>query len=258
MYRKFPLFVFVLSMSLCSVFHASGWGREGHHYVAEIAMKYMKGDVRDSVKKYLDTMSAENAATWMDDIRGTDEGRKMSSWHYINVEKGSEYVPAPDADNVVNHINKAIYNLEHRKNLSTAEIAFNVRVLFHLVGDLQQPLHAGYGADKGGNDEKLTFNGKPTNLHSLWDGGIIRDQNMSVDDCLAQYKNYSASELKEIRKIDVVAWMKQSQVYLPQVYDFQDKTIDARYVEKSKPVVEKQILCGGLRLAAIMDKAFSE
>jgi hypothetical protein len=43
----------------------------------------------------------------------------------------------------------------------------------HFVGDIHQPLHAEDHDDKGGNGVHLTYFKKSTNLHAVWDGGII-------------------------------------------------------------------------------------
>ena len=41
------------------------------------------------------------------------------------------------------------------------------------VGDIHQPLHAGFAEDRGGNSVDVRFNGRKTNLHSLWDTGLV-------------------------------------------------------------------------------------
>jgi hypothetical protein len=43
----------------------------------------------------------------------------------------------------------------------------------HLVGDIHQPLHAGFAEDRGGNSVDVRFDGRKTNLHSLWDIGLV-------------------------------------------------------------------------------------
>jgi hypothetical protein len=61
--------------------------------------------------------------------------------------------------------------------------------LIHVIGDVHQPLHCGYGYDRGGNDVKgfvftflfcfvssknvVTFFGEETELHAVWDTGMI-------------------------------------------------------------------------------------
>ena len=50
--------------------------------------------------------------------------------------------------------------------------------LFHLIGDLHQPLHVGFGEDKGGNTFEVQFNDKGSNLHKVWDSEIIEYKNL--------------------------------------------------------------------------------
>jgi S1/P1 Nuclease len=48
-----------------------------------------------------------------------------------------------------------------------------LRFVAHLVGDIHQPLHAGFAEDRGDNSVDVRFNGRKTNLHSLWDTGLV-------------------------------------------------------------------------------------
>jgi hypothetical protein len=43
-----------------------------------------------------------------------------------------------------------------------------LRWILHLIGDLHQPLHT-EAEDRGGNGIAVTFHGRHTNLHSVWD-----------------------------------------------------------------------------------------
>jgi hypothetical protein len=45
--------------------------------------------------------------------------------------------------------------------------------LVHWLGDIHQPLHVAYESDYGGNDYDVDFFGDCTNLHSLWDSGLL-------------------------------------------------------------------------------------
>jgi hypothetical protein len=51
-----------------------------------------------------------------------------------------------------------------------------LRWIVHLVADLHQPLHAGDGWDRGGNDfaVRLGRRRQPTNLHRVWDTEVVR------------------------------------------------------------------------------------
>jgi hypothetical protein len=50
---------------------------------------------------------------------------------------------------------------------------------FHLVGDLYMPFHC-YGEYEGANGITVYFKGDTTNLHKLWDYGIINYKNSSA------------------------------------------------------------------------------
>jgi len=233
------------------------WGPEGHHYVVEIAKLYLDKGVEEKVQKVLGSMTFDEAAVWMDEIKKDHAYDNMKPWHYINIDKDKTYVKT-DEGNVVNELEKSIAKLNSKKDLKEDEINLNIKIVFHLVGDLHMPLHDGYGIDKGGNDIKLDFIGKPKNLHYIWDMGIIEYKKITVDDCMKAGANFSKAEIKELQKIDVVKWMEQSRSYLKDVYDFKDNTITEEYITKSVPIIEKQIFIAGVRLAAILNQAFKK
>jgi hypothetical protein len=47
-----------------------------------------------------------------------------------------------------------------------------LKFLVHFLGDMHMPLHL-TGRDRGGNSDKVLFDGRVTNLHSLWDSLLI-------------------------------------------------------------------------------------
>jgi hypothetical protein len=48
-----------------------------------------------------------------------------------------------------------------------------LRMLIHIVEDVHQPMHTAHKDDKGGNDFKVNWFSKPTNMHSIWDTELI-------------------------------------------------------------------------------------
>ena len=78
-----------------------------------------------------------------------------------------------------------------------------LKFLVHFVGDVHQPLHAGYGVDRGGNDIKVWFYGDNTNLHSLWDyrSGmkVYHPDMLASKDLSPELVKLSASKLQSIR-----------------------------------------------------------
>ena len=53
-----------------------------------------------------------------------------------------------------------------------------------------------------------------------------------------------------------MSWMQQSRALLDTIYNFQNGFIDQDYVERNTPVIEKQLLFAGLRLASILRETF--
>src|SRR5690606_36773485 len=48
-----------------------------------------------------------------------------------------------------------------------------LKFVVHFVGDVHQPMHAGYARDRGGNTIQVNYRGRGSNLHSLWDSTLL-------------------------------------------------------------------------------------
>jgi hypothetical protein len=233
-----------------------GWGRVGHHIVVDVAKSYVSKSVQDSVSKYLGDMTWESASTWMDELRGDSKYDFMKKWHYVNIEKGNNYdTTIENGNNVVKQLEIAIKNLKNKSKLSKEEINLNIKVLFHLIGDLHQPLHVGYGTDRGGNDVKVTYNGKLFSLHRIWDTDIIESKKTTADDVLTMLSKTSKRKLKKMGKGNIVQWFNQTRELLPLVYSYTE-ILNDEYINKSYPVVENQLLLGGVRLGKELNDIF--
>ena len=129
-----------------------------------------------------------------------------------------------------------------------------MKFLIHLVGDIHQPLHVGRFEDRGGNDIKVKFFGKQTNLHRLWDTDMINDHMMS-------YSEF-AENLDKIKFINTTLipseWLKESQIEVNKIYNGvkNEDYIGYEYIYKNFPTVEKQLYKAGIRLADILNDIF--
>ena len=232
------------------------WGAKGHKMVAAIAYRFLDNSVKDSVDKYLAGTTIEDASVWMDEIKGDHSLDFMKPMHYINIEKGEEYTHVEGA-NIINELNSVIGKLRGKER-SRDSVLLYLRKLIHLVGDLHQPLHVGYGIDKGGNDAQVNLLGKGTNLHKIWDFEIIEKAIIAEDDCLEVKGTYSPSKLKKIKKENLLGWMNESRAYLLSIYSYSGNKVGQEYLDKHIPVVKKQILFGGLRLAHLLNEIFKK
>lgn len=244
-------FLFLILLPLKSY----SWSEKGHSLVAEIAFKYLDKNTKKMVREYLDGMSIKEAANWMDDIKKDKSYDNLKPLHYVNFEK-DEIVKDICCNNIISALNNCIAKLKKYKNLSKQEVKTNLCYLFHLIGDLHQPLHIGYGSDKGGNTFQVNFNGKGTNLHSLYDSGIIEYKKVKLRQCLKE-KNYSNIEIDEIQKIDVVNWSINSRKYLDTIYKVENNKISDDYLNENLPIIKSQLHLAGIRLAGVLEEVFS-
>ena len=231
------------------------WGSKGHALVAEVAFNYMNENTKKEVLKYLDGMTIQEAANWMDNVKKDHSYDFMQTYHYVNFEKGANVVET-EGDNIIYQLNATIKDLQNKKNFTKEEINTKIKILFHLIGDLHQPLHVGYGEDKGGNQMQINYNFKGTNQHSLLDSGIIEYKKTTLQDCL-NANTYSINEIRAIQSIDVVYWATGSRANLPQIYKTGGHKINEEYVGSSVPIIENQILKAGIRLAGVLNDVFN-
>ena len=231
------------------------WGSAGHKITDDVAYHYLDQAIKDSVAVYLDGTSFEEAGCWMDEIRSDHQFDYLKPCHYINIEKGESYKPTTEA-NIINELNKVIARLKERSKHTKEENAIDLKILLHVVGDLHQPLHVGYGIDKGGNKIEVAFLGHNSNLHKVWDSEIIKHSRITADGCLSIATSYSPGQISAIKKGDIIGWMNESRSYLGEVYDFTDATISEAYITKNTLLIEKQLIAGGLRLSALLKDIF--
>jgi S1/P1 Nuclease len=110
------------------------------------------------------------------------------------------------------------------KNENDAERrAIALAWLFHLVGDIHQPLHAVQlftddypKGDRGGNQIciRVTQAGQPMDLHRFWDGVITSSQNLTrlrnEATALRNRQEFQRSQLTELANTKFESWAKES------------------------------------------------
>src|SRR5262245_46649811 len=132
------------------------------------------------------------AARWADDTRSNDKQQHHALWHYINWpfkpdgQSPSVQTREPEAVNILRAMaaNQRIVANENDPERKAIALAW----LFHLVGDIHQPLHALQlftteypNGDRGGNQIciRVTQTGQPIDLHRFWDGIVTSSQNLT-------------------------------------------------------------------------------
>jgi hypothetical protein len=247
---------FSILLFLTSFTNVFAWGHKGHSLVAEVAFKYLDAKTKQNVLNYLNGMSIEEASNWMDEMRSDSKYDYMKPYHYVNYERGSA-IKAIEGDNIINTLNQTLKDLDNIKFMSNEDIKLRLFYLFHLIGDLHQPLHVGYGEDKGGNTVQVSFFGRGSNLHKMWDSEIIEYKALTLEQVL-KMNDFEPSEISAIKSINVLSWVTDSRSHLKSIYSFNNAKIDDRYVDANYPIVKMQILKAGLRLASVLEYYFKD
>jgi len=133
------------------------------------------------------------------DPRGSDVTKyNRGEEHYINIPfidpRDEEFFAGkvlvnPDLPNIVTAIKQRANDLK-TKNAADEDRAVAACWLFHLVGDIHQPMHnvayfsrakAFIGGDLGGNKFAIKANGKKWRLHAFWDDLLGADADYADD-----------------------------------------------------------------------------
>lgn len=235
---------------------AMAWGKNGHELTGSLAWHFLDDSTRKIVKDFLGNMTFEEAANWMDDVRSNSYFEFQRKWHYVDFEKGTQYEPTHERD-LLTVLHSAIAQIKQHKTIKKKDVKRALLLIFHLVGDMHQPLHCGYASDRGGNDVQITSPVVGGNLHSVWDTDIILYKNINFDSCLASFKAFDSNTISNSIKINELKWVYESRTHLDSVYSFNNNFLDVRYVDTNAETIKRQLVLAGLRLAAIMRAAFN-
>ena len=143
------------------------------------------------------------------------------------------------------------------KKASLEEKQLALRFIVHIVGDLHQPFHAGNGTDKGGNDVKLQFFWEDSNLHRVWDSGLIDRENLSYTEWTNKLsRKISSQQAKEWMEVNPKVWIAESAKLRANLYPENDK-LSWDYQYQNMPIVKQRLQMGGVRIAAYLNYLFN-
>jgi hypothetical protein len=163
------------------------------------------------------------------------------------------YVPerdCPDGKCVVAAINKQVDVLA--SDASDDKRLHALKYVIHFVGDVHQPLHAGYGDDRGGNNFHLQEFMHSGNLHAVWDTGLIRYLNPDADSLTARLSKADVSDAT----FDAVKAAEESCRIVAKPSFYPGRLVDSPYIEEYTPVMEQRLTVAGARLASLLNGLF--
>jgi hypothetical protein len=261
--RRFALLPLVWLLAV--VAPAFAWGEEGHRVIGWIAYQRLNEEAKDTVDYLLglEKSNLPDACFWADAVaRKQARYRSINPLHYANVQKGAPGYDAqrdrPAGGDIVSAIEKYKAILAD-KDRPDAERLEALRFLAHFVGDIHQPLHVGHKEDKGGNDLQVRFFDRGTNLHAVWDTGILQRSGRYWEQLARELNGRLTTEdaKKHTEQMQPDAWAQESyRLVVAQVYAgaTPGAKLSQSYVDEKLPLVEQQLSVAGLRLAAVLNE----
>jgi len=239
------------------------WGMLGHRVVGQIADSYLTKKARRNIALILGDESLAMASTWADFIKSDKNYNYLSAWHYIDFDKQmtypemQSYLKLDTAVDAYTKLNLIIAQLKN-KNLEPDKKQMYLRLLIHIVGDVHQPMHTAHTTDKGGNDVKLFWFNKPTNLHALWDSDMIDDQQLSYTEYAAWVNHSTAAQREALQHDDISKWLYETSQISEKLYTEikPEAHLSYRYTFDHIALANQQLLKGGIRLAGILNELF--
>jgi hypothetical protein len=242
----------------------------------------------------------QELAVWPDVVRGyrgDDAKYNHGTWHYINVptylnESDRDalqgklkvnitlFPPAQPIDemNAIQTIRLARAMLKY-PDVGNPEKAIMLAWLFHLVGDIHQPLHSTAlfsrrlfaDGDRGGN---LIRTVQRRNLHSLWDGlpgneAKLREAHQEAAKLMADPEHAKLGE-EAADQLDEETWLNESRelaagfTYSPELLaylrsvemeggtDLKPFEFSDEYLKAGGKICDKRVVQAGFRLAAVL------
>ena len=284
--RTHALAALALTLLFCLPAPALAWSAMGHRLVAALAQDELTDTARKEVSDLLageglaagtplpaganaqegaTRMLLPAVATWADELRANDPGlgRRSSPWHYVNLgEHACQYEAARDCPRgncVVAAITAQAAILADRTR-DRADRAQALKFLVHFVGDVHQPLHAGYAHDKGGNTVQVRFNDRGTNLHSVWDGRLLESAGLDEVAYLARLRALPVVVPLPTSTLPPASaeWAQQACAIAtqPGLYPSEAK-LPMDYADRWRPVADEQLRRAGTQLALLLNAALA-
>ena len=217
--RNLPFGFAFLAVALLYSSTGIAWGPNGHRTVGLVAENHLSAGVRAQVHDLLGGESLAAVSNWADLIRSFDQWNCAAPFHYATIEPDAEYlqtgVPRQgDTLGAIAYFYQVLVNPAEGRTRRTDALRF----LTHLIADLHQPLHVGWGCDRGGNDVAVSFMGEQHNLHAVWDTAIYESMQLSYSEFADMLIEPPSSERSRIQSSSPLDWAAESQELLTEVY----------------------------------------
>lgn len=253
----------ILAVAACLIsacVSAGAWGQKGHNITCAIAQKHLSKKAQKRINEIFEGRSIVYWSSWMDNASHTPEYAYTKTWHYKNIDADETYDNAAQNENgdVLTAIEAQIKALKSGE-LNKEQENIALRMLVHLVGDLHCPMHMGHKSDSGGNRWQVQFFNNGKNLHGIWDSDMIESAHKwTHSEWVEEIDRVDKAQYRKITQGSLSDWGRETYEAASSIYANTPVGSKISYDEVSywTPLVEQQLLKGGLRLASILNELF--
>jgi hypothetical protein len=243
------------------------WGPNGHRIVGEIADRHLTEEARRQIAVILEGDGLAEVSTWPDFIRSDPAWNRAAPWHFVSIDDHETLAttardPAGDVLEALGRFEAVLRDPEAPRERKAEALRFYV----HFAGDVHQPLHVGRRADRGGNGIRVRWFREPSNLHSVWDQGLIESEHLSFTEWVRFIDDRSPREIATWQAAPYAEWVRESFCLRGQVYDFgreapptpeAEPELGFAYAFRQMGTVEERLVQAGTRLAGRLNAVFA-
>jgi hypothetical protein len=240
----------------------AAWGPQGHRVAGAMTADRLDPGAAATVRAIIGDESLADASTWADRMRSDPAPfwkREAGAYHYVNIpSRAARYDPrrAPARGDAFTALAQFRQQLEDPATPAPRR-ALALRFALHIIQDLHQPLHAGGRDDRGGNDFAVSVDGRRSNLHRLWDSGLLASGRSSDTRLQARLEARYGEELDgPWQEPDPETWIAESLALSRELYPA-SSTIDRAYLERFRPVAERRVAQAAARGAAWLNELYA-
>jgi hypothetical protein len=246
---------------------ALAWGYEGHRIIAEIAEQFLEPQTARQVRDLLtieNVTTLADVSTWADEIRLRHP--ETGPWHYVNIPvtlptgQSTLYDAARDCPQgacIVAKLEQFEHVLRDQEAPERQRLEA-LKYIVHFIGDAHHPLHVSNDHDRGGNNVAVIFRDLPTNLHAVWDSGIIAPAVKGNERAYALQlaRTITEDQRQHWSEGSSISWVNEGhEIAARTIYGElpHSGTLPDDYETKALSIVNEQLERAGVRLAVVLN-----
>ncbi|MEI6093192.1 MAG: S1/P1 nuclease, partial [bacterium] len=135
-----------------------------------------------------------------------------------------------------------------------------LKFLVHMIGDVHQPLHVGTKNDMGANKVWVKWFDESTNLHKLWDEGLIEFQKLSYTEYVSFIDKIGESQQRDWNKTSLLDWVEESRIISDKLHEglrvYKKHRLSYTYNYEYLELLNERLKQAGVRLAFFLNNIF--